>query len=51
MPRQESAAKELPYLKEMIPSRSMQKMEIPGLVAGIGVIVVTIVLMAITIKI
>ena len=47
----ESATKDYQYLKGMIPSRSMQKMEIPGLVAGIGLIIITIVLIGFMVKI
>ena len=48
---QERATKDLQYLKEMIPNRSMQKIEIPGLVTGIRLIITTIVIMVFMIKI
>lgn len=48
-PWQESTTKELQYLKGMIRSPIMQKMEIPGLVSGIGLIIGTIVLVLYTI--
>lgn len=48
-PRQESATKDLQYLKGMIRSPIMQKMEIPGLVSGIGLIIATIFLVMYTI--
>ena len=44
-PWQESTTNDLPYLKEMIRSPIMQKMEIPGLVTGIGLIIGTIVIL------
>ena len=50
-PGQESATKDCQYLSGMIPSRIMHKTEIPGLVAGIGLIIATIVIMAFTVKI
>jgi len=43
-PWQESATKALPYLKAMIRNAIMRKMEIPGLVSGLGLIIGTIVL-------
>ena len=49
-PWQESATKDLTYLKKMIQSLIMQKMEIPGLVTGIGLILGTIVLLVYTIQ-
>ena len=49
-PRQEHVTKDLPYLKEMIP-REVQKTDIPGLVAGIVIVITTIVIMVITIKV
>ena len=49
MPGQKSSTKDLPYLNEITPSRIMQKMEIPGLVTGIGLIIGTIVLLVYTI--
>ena len=45
LPWQESATKDRQYLKGMIRSRIMQKMEIPGLVTGIGLIIGTIVIL------
>jgi len=45
----QSATKDLQYLKGMIRSPIMQKMEIPGLVLGIGLIIGTIVLVLYTI--
>lgn len=48
---QESATKGVQYLKGMIRSPIMQKREIPGLVSGIGLIVVTIVLIVFMVKI
>ena len=50
-PRQEHVTKDLPYLKEMIPRGGMQKTDIPGLVAGIVIVITTIVIMVITIKV
>ena len=44
------ATKDLTYLKGMIRSPTMQKMEIPGLVTGIVLIIATIVLVVFTIK-
>ena len=48
-PWQESGTKALPYLKAMIRNAIMRKMEIPGLVSGLGLIIATIVLVLYTI--
>jgi hypothetical protein len=48
-PREESVTKALPYLKAMLRNAIMRKMEIPGLVSGLGLIIGTIVLILYTI--